>query len=159
MRETMRTIEDLIAAAPVFAGLEPGHLELIAGCGLNERAAAGARLFREGEPAERFFLVRVGAVALEVEAPGRGTVVIETLHAGQVVGWSWLFPPFRWHFDGRVTEPSALIAFDGVCIRGKCEADHELGYRLMSRFASEAIKRLQTTRLQLLDLYANPSPR
>ncbi len=155
----MRTLEDLIADAPAFAELSPVQLALIAGCGSNEQAPAGRQLFRAGRPAERFFLIREGAIALELDAPGRGTLVIETLHAGEIVGWSWLFPPHRWQFDGRVVEPARLVAFDGHCLRGKCDSDHELGYRLMRGFAAVAIERLQATRLQLLDVYANPVSR
>jgi CRP/FNR family transcriptional regulator, cyclic AMP receptor protein len=155
----MRTLEDLIVASPVFAGLEPGHLRLIAGCGGNEHVPSGTYLFREGQPAERFYLIREGAVALEVDAPGRGAVMVETLHAGDVVGWSWLFPPYRWHFDGCATEPTRLVTFDGLCLRDKCEADHELGYQLMRRFAAAIVERLQATRLQLLDVYGNPVAR
>jgi CRP/FNR family cyclic AMP-dependent transcriptional regulator len=154
----VRTLEDLIAESPVFAGLEHRHLELIAGCGANEQLPAGAEVFREGRRAERFYLIREGAIALEVSAAGRGALVIETLHAGDVAGWSWLFPPYRWQFDGRVTEPARLVAFDAVCLRGKCDADHELGYQLMRRFAATALERLQATRLQLLDVYASPLP-
>jgi CRP/FNR family transcriptional regulator, cyclic AMP receptor protein len=151
----MQTLDELIAAAPVFAGLPTAHLDLIAGCGANEHFAAGAQLFREGDQADRFFLIREGAVALEVDAPGRGAVVIETLHRGDVVGWSWLFEPYRWQFDGRTSEPTRVVAFDGACLRGKCEADHELGYELMKRFAASITERLQATRLQLLDVYGH----
>jgi CRP-like cAMP-binding protein len=152
----MQTLEDLIAQAPIFAGLTPRQLELIAGCGANEHAAAGAYLFREGEAAERFFLIREGAVALEVDAPARGALVIETLQAGEVTGLSWLFEPYRWQFDARVIQPARLVGFDALCLRGKADADHELGYQLMRRFAAAAIGRLQATRLQLLDVYGNP---
>jgi CRP/FNR family cyclic AMP-dependent transcriptional regulator len=151
----MRTLEQLICGAPLFAGLAPSHLELIAGCARNDHAEAGTFLVREGEPAARFYLIREGAVALEVHAPGRGSIVIETLHAGDVVGWSWLFAPYRWQLDGRVIERTRLVAFDGGCLRGKCEADHELGYQLMSRFAANLVERLQATRLQLLDVYGH----
>ncbi len=151
----MRTLEELIADAPLFEGLSAAHLRLIAGCGANEHFAAGAELFREGAPADRFFLIREGAVALEVEAPGRGRLVIETLHPGEVVGWSWLFEPYRWQFDARARELTRVVGFDGVCLRGKCEADHELGYQLMRRFAASVIERLQATRLQLLDVYGH----
>jgi CRP-like cAMP-binding protein len=151
----VQTIEDLIARTPVFAGLEAEQLKLIAACGWNEHVPAGAMLLREGDPAERFFLIRRGAVALEVDAPAGGPLTIETLHPGDVVGWSWLFAPYRWQLDGRVTEPSDLIAFDGACLRGKCDADHELGYQLMIRFAANVIARLQATRLQLLDVYGH----
>ncbi len=149
----MRMIDELVAASPTFAGLEPAHLELIAGCGRNEHVAAGELLLCEGEAADRFFLIRHGVVALEVDAPGRGAMRIQTLHEGEIVGWSWLFAPFRWAVDGRAVESCRLIAFDAACLRGKCEDDHELGYQLMRRFAAVAIDRLQGTRLQLLDLY------
>jgi CRP-like cAMP-binding protein len=127
----------------------------MAGCAANEHFAAGAQLFREGTPADQFFLIREGAVALEVDALARGTIIIETLHQSDVVGWSWLFEPYRWQFDARANEPTRVVAFDGACLRGKCEADHELGYQLMRRFAASLVERLQATRLQLLDVYGH----
>jgi CRP/FNR family transcriptional regulator, cyclic AMP receptor protein len=155
----VQTLDQLMAQAPTFAGLESSHLELIAGCGVNEHIEAGSYLLREGEAADRFFLIRQGSVALEVHAPGRGSIVIETLDAGDVVGWSWLFAPYRWQLDARAIEACRLIAFDGACLRGKCEADHELGYQLMSRFAAQIVERLQATRLQLLDVYGHAGAR
>jgi CRP-like cAMP-binding protein len=151
----VRTIEQLIASVPIFEGLEHGQLEAIAGCGRNEHVASGRFLLREGDPAERFFLIRRGSVALEVQAPGRGAVTIETLQAGDPVGLSWLFAPYRWQLDARAVEPCELIGFDGVCLRGKCDADHDLGYELMRRFAENLVDRLQATRLQLLDVYGH----
>jgi CRP-like cAMP-binding protein len=151
----VETIEELIAQAPVFAGLAPAQLDLIAGCGHNDRAQAGAFLFREGAPAQRFYLIRSGTVALEVHAPGRGQLRIETLGPGEVVGWSWLFSPYQWQLDARVLEPTGLVVFDAACLRGKADADHELGYQLMSRFAAVIVDRLQATRLQLLDVYGD----
>lgn len=149
----MQTLDELIVAAPVFAGLAPEQLKLIAGCAHNEHVAAGTLLVREGEPAERFYLIRQGSVALEVHTPAGSPLMIETLQNGDVVGWSWLFAPYRWQLDARATSSCALIEFDGACLRGKCEADHELGYRLMSRFAASLIETLQATRIQLLDVY------
>jgi CRP-like cAMP-binding protein len=149
----VQTLDQLIAQAPTFTGLEATHLELIAGCARNEHVEAGTLLIREGEPANTFFLIRRGGVALELHAPGREALLIETLQGGDVVGWSWLFEPYRWQMDGRAMEPCSLIAFDGACLRGKCEDDHELGYQLMRRFAANVIDRLQATRLQLLDVY------
>jgi CRP/FNR family transcriptional regulator, cyclic AMP receptor protein len=151
----VQTLDQLIAQAPVFAGLQSAQLELIAGCARNQPIDAGMMLMREGDPADRFFLIRRGAVALEVNVPGRGPLVIETRHSGDTVGWSWLFAPYRWQLDGRAVEPSQLIAFDGACLRGKCETDHELGYQLMSRFAADLVQTLQATRLQLLDVYGH----
>jgi CRP-like cAMP-binding protein len=149
----MRSIAELTGESPALAGLEPRHLELIAGCGENARFASGAALFRAGENADRFFLVRRGAVALELSVPQHEPVTIETLHDGELVGWSWLFDPHRWAFDAHAVEDTSAIVFDGACLRGKCEADHELGYQLMRRFASVLVDRLQATRLQLLDVY------
>ena len=100
-------------------------------------------------------MIRQGQVALEVYAPSRGQVIIATHGPGEVVGWSWLFPPYRWQFDGRATEPLRALAFDGACLRGKCDADHALGYELMRRFALKMLERLQETRLRLLDVYGH----
>jgi CRP/FNR family transcriptional regulator, cyclic AMP receptor protein len=149
----VKGIEELIAAAPVFEGLRAEQLALIAGCGHNEHVPAGAMLLRAGDAADYFFLIRRGTVALEVHAPGRGALVIETLHAGDTVGLSWLFPPYRWQLDARAVEACDLVVFDGACLRGKSEEDHELGYQLMRRFVASLISRLQATRLQLLDVY------
>ena len=149
----MQAIGDLIAASPRFAGLSGEHLELIAGCGVTTRFERDEHLLREGDPADRFFLLRHGVVALEIVAPGREPLVVETFHDGDTVGWSWLFAPYRWQFDARAVEPVAAIAFDGRCLREKCERDHELGYELMRRFAAALVSRLQSTRLRLLDVY------
>jgi CRP-like cAMP-binding protein len=151
----MQRIDELIADAPVFAGMEPRHLELVSGCGELVRFASGAYLFREGEPADRFFLIRRGTLALEVFSPRRGAAPIQTLHDGEIAGWSWLFEPYRWAFDGRAAGDLQAIAFDGACLRGKCDSDHELGYQLMRRFATTIVARLQATRLQLLDVYGH----
>jgi len=151
----MKGLDELIADAAVFAGLDTRWLELIASCARNEHVSAGEYLFYEGQPADRFFLIRRGRATLEVHAPGLGPKVIETFEEGEVVGWSWLFKPYRWQFDARANSPTSVVAFDAACLRGKCEADHELGYQLMQRFASAMLERLQATRLQLLDVYGH----
>jgi CRP/FNR family transcriptional regulator, cyclic AMP receptor protein len=149
----MQTIETALREVPLFQGLAADALELIAGCGSNVRFREGDVLFREGDEADIFYVVRHGSVALETFVPTRGAVTIETLEAGEVVGWSWLFHPYRWHFDARALSLVRATAFDGACLRGKCEADARLGYDLMSRFAQIVIERLQWTRLRLLDVY------
>jgi CRP-like cAMP-binding protein len=151
----VQTIDQPIAEASVFTGLDPSYLELIAGCAANEHVAEGTLLLREGEPADRFFLLRRGAVALEVHVPGRGALTIETLHAGDALGLSWLFAPYRWQLDARTVEPCDLIGFDAACLRGKIETDHELGYQLMRRFTASLVDRLQATRFQLIDVYGH----
>lgn len=149
----METLEPILAQHPFFQDIEPLYLQLMVGCAANVRFAAGDDLFREGDVADRFYLIRHGHVALQVFIPGQGRITIETIEAGEVLGWSWLFPPYRWHFDAQALELSRAIAFDGACLRAKCDEDHDLGYMLMQRFAQVMTQRLQATRLQLLDLY------
>ena len=155
----MHTLDELIADAPVFAGLRPDDLTLIAGCAQNVGFDEDKLLFREGEPADTFYVVRRGRIALELHTPERGGLVIETIEPGEVVGWSWLFEPYRWHFDARAATPVRAIAFDGACLRGKCEDDKELGYELMKRFAQVMIDRLQHARVRLLDVYGGVGAR
>jgi CRP/FNR family transcriptional regulator, cyclic AMP receptor protein len=150
-----RTLDTVIAEVPVFAGLPPEQLELLAGCAGNVHFDEGETIFRQGDAADIFYVVRGGTVALETFVPATGPIVIETVGAGEVIGWSWLFPPYRWRFDARALAPVRATAFDGACLRGKCGDDPALGYELMGRFAQVIIERLQWTRLRLLDLYGN----
>jgi CRP-like cAMP-binding protein len=150
-----RSLENLLADVPFLEGLPPGALTLIAGCAGYGHVAAGENLFREGDAADTFYIVRHGSVALETFVPARGPVVIETIEAGEVIGWSWLFAPYRWHFDARALTAVRATAFDGACLRQKCDNDPALGYDLMGRFAQVLIERLQWTRLRLLDVYGN----
>lgn len=124
-------------------------------CARTEHVDAGHVLCREGDLAESFFLIERGVVALEIVVPGRDALLIETLHDGDLLGWSWLYDPHRWQFDARATEPCALLVFDGACVRQACEADPALGYAFMQRFAAVMVERLQATRLQLLDVYGH----
>jgi len=149
----VHTLDEVIASSPVFAGMAKDDLALIAGCAQNVGFEEGHLLFRDGQPADNFYLVRKGRVALEVHAPERGGLVVDSAEPGEVVGWSWLFPPYRWHFDARAVEDVRAIAFDGECLRGKCSEDPRLGFELMQRFAQVMIDRLQSTQLRLLDVY------
>ena len=153
----MQTLEPILAQHPFFQDLVPRYLQLIVSCAANRRFKTGTFLCREGEAANQFYLIRHGRIALQVLVPHRGPVTIETIEAGDVLGWSWLFLPYRWHFDAQALESTRVTAFDGQCLRNKCEEDHDLGYTLMQRFAQVMLQRLQATRLQLLDLYGEPS--
>ena len=153
----MHSLDEIVADSPIFEGLTREQLELIAGCAQNVGFEQGERLFREGEPADTFYFVRKGRVSLSTHLPARGAVVIETLDPGEIVGWSWLFQPYVWHFDARAVDDVRAVAFDGACLRGKCETDGALGYELMTRFAAVMIDRLQHTRLRLLDIYGDGS--
>jgi CRP/FNR family transcriptional regulator, cyclic AMP receptor protein len=149
------TLEPLLRNHPFLSGLEPEYLTLLAGCASNVRFSQGSFLFREGGEADRCFLIREGKVALEIAAAGRGPIIVQTLAAGEVTGFSWLLEPHQWQFDGRAVEPVHAIALDGTCLRGKCVEDPRLGFELTQLFARLAIQRLQATRLQLLDVYGN----
>ena len=155
----MDTLEPLLRDHEFFRGLEPAYLALLVGCASNVVFKEGSFMFRDGGPADQFFLIRHGKIALEIEAPGRGPLVVQTVGPGNVVGFSWLFEPHRWQFDARVLELTRAIALDGVCLRGKCEEDTRLGFDLMQRFARVATQRLQATRLQLLDVYGHAGAR
>ena len=147
------TLEPFIKEHPFFQDLLQPHLDVIVGCAKNVRFAEGVTLIREGDHADHFFLLREGLVALDVHQPGRATISIQTIGAGDVLGWSWLFPPYRWQFSAHALQAVRAIAFDGRCLRRKCEQDHDLGYGLMQRAARIMMQRLQATRLQLLDVY------
>jgi len=151
----VETIEELLHEVPLFEGLDREALALVSGCGSNVVFPEGATVFREGDAADTFYVLRHGTIVLETFVPARGPVLIETLEGGEVLGWSWLFPPYRWHFDARALSQVRATAFDGACLRGKCDDDPRLGYALMSRFAQVLIDRLQNTRLRLLDLYGH----
>jgi CRP-like cAMP-binding protein len=150
---SVRTIEQLLVEARLFADLPERHLATIAGCAVTAHFDEAEYLFREGGPADTFYVLRSGSVALETHVPGRGSALLMTVHEQDVLGWSWLFPPYRWHLDARALEPVRALAFDGACLRQKSMDDHELGYELMRRFAEVIVIRLQATRMQLLDVY------
>jgi CRP/FNR family cyclic AMP-dependent transcriptional regulator len=154
----MTTLEPILRAHPFFEGLPDSDIALLTGCASNVRFQPGDRIAREGDPAERFFLIREGQVSLEIPAPQGGAIRIQTLDAGEVVGYSWLMPPYRWQFDVTAVTEVRALALNGQCLRGKCDDDPRLGYELMKRFSRIIASRLAGTRLQLLDLYgAKPS--
>lgn len=150
-----RTLDTVLAQVPLFHGLDAATLDLIAGCAANVRFERGEHLFRRGDPADSFYVIRHGSVALETFVPTRGPVMIETLEPGEVLGWSWLFKPYRWHLDAHALTTVGALGFDAACLRGKCEADPRLGYDLMERFAQVLIERLQWTRMRLIDVYGD----
>ena len=149
----METLERVIAEHPFFANLDAGFMALVVGCASNVRFEAGAYIFKEGDEADTFYLIREGKVALELFAPQRKPIIVETLGVGEILGWSWLLAPFQWKFFAHAMEDTRAIALDGKCLRNKCEENHDLGYEVLKRFAHIIERRLEATRLQLLDVY------
>ncbi len=152
----MRGIVDELPEHPFFAGLDLAAVVLLARCAVHTHFRPGEVLFREGEPADAFYVLRHGRVAIELRLPTR-EVVLDSAHDGDVVGWSWLVPPYRWAFDARATEETSAIAFDGACLRDRCQADPDLGYALLQRVVTVMGSRLRSARVRLLDLYGQPA--
>ena len=150
----VESLEGLIAGHSFLSDLEQRYVQSLTGCAANVRFDAGTYLFREGEPANHFYLIRQGKVAIEISAPPRKPIIVQTLSDGEVLGWSWLVPPYQWRFHARAVEPVRAIALDGKCLRARCEENHDLGYELLKRFAQVITQRLEATRFQLLDVYA-----
>jgi len=149
----METLEPILAKHPFLKGLEPRHLKILVGCASNVRFNAGQFLFHEDEEANEFYMIRGGKVAVQIQGAERGPITVQTIGEGDVLGWSWLIPPYRWRFDAKALELTRAIALDGKCLRTKSEDDHDLGYELLKRFAGIIVERLEAARLQLLDVY------
>ncbi|MGE4278806.1 MAG: cyclic nucleotide-binding domain-containing protein [Magnetospirillum sp.] len=143
---------------PFFQGIAPSLRDLLVGCAANERFEAGSMLFRQGDSADKFYLIRSGTVAIEIDQPARPPIVVETITEGEVAGWSWLVPPYRLTFDARALTLVRALSFDAQCLRRKMEAEPALGYDVLRRFLPIMAHRLSASRLQMLDLYAPPKP-
>jgi CRP/FNR family transcriptional regulator, cyclic AMP receptor protein len=152
-------IRELLEQHPFFAGLDGDTLTFIAGCGTIAHFAAGEQILEEGQPADRMYVIRAGHVALEVVAPDRDPLVVDTLGAGEILGVSWLVPPYRWSFDAHALEPTRAISLDAVCLRAKCDDNPVLGYALMQRLAGVMQQRLRSARVRLLDVYSHARAR
>jgi CRP-like cAMP-binding protein len=147
MNESLRAV---VQDHPFFQGMKPEHLEIVAGCASELRFKPGQFLFHEGEPANQFYLIQSGRIALEAHEPADGTAPVQNLGAGEVLGWSWMFPPFVWHFQARALEPTRTIVLNGAHLLVTAERDHQFGYELMKRVAQVVVQRLQAARKQLL---------
>jgi CRP-like cAMP-binding protein len=152
----MTGTRELLTGHPFLAGLESEWLDRLSSFAHPVYRNQGYRLFAQDRPATRFWLIRSGRVALDIDTPGRGQVTIETVEPGTVVGWSWLFPPYRWHFGAVALDPIRTIEFDASGVRHLMTDDPALGHALARQFMNVVVDRLQAARLRLLDLYAHP---
>jgi CRP-like cAMP-binding protein len=149
----MSSLEQLLAEHPFFMGLKPEHIGQLSEYAAMARVEGGEFLFREGEIARAFYVIRHGSVAVASITPHEGLVVIQTVGAGEVLGWSWLLPPYRWHFGAYATEPTSVVAIDAGAVRARAEQDPAFGYEVMRRFAQVMASRLEATHLQLMNVY------
>jgi len=146
-------LDKLLADHPFFKGMDDTSRKTLAGCARNERFLAGEYIAHEGSPADRFYFIRSGTVALEYHVPGRDGLILETLHDGDVFGWSWMVEPYVWSNDIRAIELTRVFSLDATCLRKKLKKDHSLGFDLYSRFIPVMARRLSSTRQQLTDMY------
>ena len=152
-------LDRLLKEHPFFEGMDPKVRQTIAGCAANERFNADEYIFREGGHADRFYLIRHGRVALEIHIPGRDPIIVQTLQEDDILGWSWLTPPYKWRADARALQLVRAISLDAVCLREKYETDHTLGYELFKRFVPIIAQRIEAGRLQMIDIYATSKDR
>jgi len=143
-------IEQRLAAHPFLKGMSPHHLELLALCAMPTEFDAGQIVLREGEPASGFYLIETGTVVLEAKANDGKTVVIDTVCAGEPLGWSWLFPPYLWSFDARATEPCTAICLSGLLLRQHRDDDLTLSHELHKRASEVMVRRLRAARNKLV---------
>jgi CRP-like cAMP-binding protein len=147
----------LLEGQGFFAGVPERVAAAIGELTSERKAGIGELLFRQGDPADRFFLVKSGLVAIELYAPGRDPIVVEQVYDGDVVGWSWLVPPYRWSFDARAVEPSSLIDIDAAALRERFGVDPILGYEVIRRFVPVMARRLSSARERLVECVTDPS--
>jgi len=146
-------LTEILQQHPFLHGLSEEHMATIIGCASNVRFAESSVLIHEGQLANKFYLIRTGRVALQTEVSGRGPIRIQTVGPGEVLGWSWLIAPYRWHFSAVAVMETRAIALDAACLRNKCEADPHFGYEILKRLTIVMERRVEATRLQLLDVY------
>ena len=143
-----------VAFHPFLAGMNRVHLALLTDCAMATHFKKGQTILREGEFANRFYLIESGKVGLEALDGFGEPLIIETIGPGDLLGWSWMFAPYTWQFSARAVEPTEAIFFYGTILREYCDKDHSLGYELLKRMSAVMVKRLQAARKNMLALHA-----
>lgn len=147
----METLEPVLREHPFFKGLDAKYIDIIVGCSSNKIFKADEVILKEGDPADKFYIVRSGKIAVYIDQPRN--ITIQTIQEGDILGWSWLIPPYLYRFSAKAVENTRTVALDGKCLREKCEKNSEMGYVLLKRLVNILAERLEATRLQLLDIY------
>ena len=153
---TNRPIEQYLRSQPFFSGLRPEFIELLANCATERQIDAGQILFRHGERASKFYLIRSGCIGIEIPAIAGPAIKVQSLGPNQVLGWSWLIPPYQWNFQASAELKSDLFEFDGERVLARCEEDAQLGYEVLKRFASLMSERLDAARQRLMEQWNPP---
>jgi len=144
-----------VALHPFLAGMNHTQLTLLTDCAVARHFNTGQAILREGEFANGFYLIETGRVALESEAGFGESIVIQTIGAGDLLGWSWMFPPYVWQFSARAVQPTTALFFYAAILREYCEKDHSLGYELLKRISAVMVTRLHAAHDQMLSVSSN----
>ena len=147
----METIEKIIKMHPFLEGLDEKYVSVLSSFAKMEKFQEGQAIFKEWEEAKYFYLITRGKVDIEAYVPGPEAFTVQSLESGDVLGWSWLFPPYRWHFSAIAKQPTDIISIDAPAFRSICDEDKEFGVKLYKRISYVIIKRLQATRLRRID--------
>lgn len=149
----MPTVLQTLKEHPFLAEFDDRQVQRLAECGKLVEFKADETIFREGEDARAFYLVRKGRVRLVMHVPPEESVNLDSLKEGDVIGWSWLIPPYRCHFDAVATDDVEATALDAEKLRKLCDENHDLGYELLKRSLHVVESRLMSTRMRLIDMY------
>lgn len=152
----MNTLEQSITDHPFTKGLNPHYIHLLTRCATYERYGPRQELFREGFPADRLFLIHSGQVSLQTFIPERGVVTIDTLIAGDIVGWSWMFPPYRSEFTAVTTEPTEATALSTATLRDEMDENHDFGYAVFGRVCESMVRRLHECHRRIAEFLGTP---
>jgi CRP-like cAMP-binding protein len=145
-------MRDILVTHPFLHGMPERHLSKLVKNAMLTHFDEGEVIFEEDSPANRFYLIRSGEVSLEAERLDLPSVIVQKIGPGDVLGWSWLFPPFFWQFGARATKPTEAVFLYGTQLRAECEADHDFGFELMKRTARVMVDRLQGARRKIIGL-------
>ena len=151
------TMAARVALHPFLAGLNGVQLVLLTDCAMSVRFQSGDIILRKGDHADRIFLIETGKVVLESGKDHGEPVVVDTIGAGDLLGWSWMFPPYSWQFTARAVAPTRAICFAGSVLREYCERDHSLGYELLKRMTAVMTRRMQNARRKMLAIHSGKS--
>jgi len=152
----MPSTADYLAAHAFFAALNEDYIKLLSEFVTEKKVARGEVLFQQGKAADSFYLVRKGRVSVQVPALVGPALELQVLDDDQILGWSWLIPPYRWSFLARAVEDTELLEFDGSAIRARCEKDPKFGYELFKRFTALMSERLNAARQKMMDQWNPP---
>lgn len=145
-----KKMEQRVAAHPFVQGMDAHQLSVLSQSAAATEFQAGQIIFQTGDPANGFYLIESGRVVLEARQPDGSSRAVDVVSAGEPLGWSWIFEPYRWQFDARATEPTCALSFSGILLRQHRDEDLVLSHELFKRMCQVMVQRLQHARSRLV---------